>query len=861
MPVTVSAALKTFFSDAEYPIIFTGAGVSARAGLPTWKQLVEKLAEGIRGSDPLITQVMYERVRDGDYTIAIDYFNMSPKMLAGDKQKLLRDLLSDFNVDPILPIAKLPVRGCLTTNFDRSILDAFAKERGQAPLDYKFGDVSFNRAQWEENFFVARIHGSVEVPNSMVLSETQFKGLLVDEAYADLLRMYFTQRNMLFLGFSFYDPAVRYVFEELDRRFGGASPGRHLALLSSDAGSDFIRKAARLNIKVVQYDSADNHGALWTGINDFTTEKARVSASPLPAPKATPFDFTKRYLAACFARAKSLGSSTALRESVLEGIVSAMLQEIAPQAIGRKALLEKIRLALGFKGCEAESILDSAVRSLVDAGLCRKLKAEGGRGFNFAWIGEMAEADSLDSAIAVLTNSVKSRAYLQEGWRTGQEVKDTMTAFFNQLIRRRGWDLGAAFAARRAPEAVAIELLLNQCAVGLSAFDRERLGRVCESMLQHPSEEEAVVLNELGRVSFAVEMAFQSPRSVLLHEAILPRVIYFDASVLLPALVEGHPFSQVYLGAIKRLKEAASSAAIKLKIKVCSVYLNEIISHRKNAVEYSTQFGDDFPAVARSDALYHGATNVNVFVGAYANWVSRYEPISFNVFLSKVAPYTTESQLKRWLSDHGFEIFDAPKGPKYPDFYELLEKAYANSFVHGKGPVLIEHDAVQLSILDTDVLKGEKSLFITADRKLQTVAAESKFSNVSEMMISHVGLIQFIDLLLGGMDDGAGLTELLWSAQVSNRALAVRSYFTNLALQQYNDGMAMALPSIIEEFTDAANQELDRVGADLDVEEPKRRANAFRVLGSLEKNYLAGMHEAVEKLRATLNGSVTGKHK
>jgi len=849
MPTTVSDALKIFFKDAKYPIIFTGAGVSVRAGLPTWKRMVEQLAEGMRVSDPLTRQQMLECVRTGNYTLAVDYFNISPQMLAGDKQRLLVSLLSKYDADPILPIAKLPFRGCLTTNFDRSILDAIAKECGRAPRDFKFGDVSFKQAQWEENLFVARIHGSVEAPNSMVLSESQFRVLLSDETYAELLRACFTQKNVLFIGFSFYDPAVRHVFEDLDRRFGGASPGRHLAILPSDASSEFLQKAARLNIKVVQYDSDDNHAALWTGISDFN-KTARVSATPLAKHKTTPFDFTKRYLAACYARAKSLGSSIALKESVIEGIVSAMIQEVAPKAISRPELLEKIRLTLGLKGREAESILSSAAQSLVEAGLCRKLKGDGGRGFKLAWIGEIADADSLGSAIEILTKSVKSRAYLQEGWKTGQEVKDTMTAFFNQLIRRRGWDLGAAFAAGRAPENLAIRELLNECSTGLPSFDLERLFRVCESMFQHPSGEEAAVLNELGRVSFAVELAFQSPQSTLLQKAILPKTIYFDTSVLLPALVKGHPFSEVYQSAIKRLKEAASGAAIQLKLKVSKVYLNEIISHKRSAEEFSEQLGSDFPAAARSDALYHGLTNVNVYVGAYANWIENHGKMTFEIFLLRFAPYKTEEQLSRWLVSQGFEIVESPKGPHYPEFYALLEKAYATSLAYGKRPILIEHDAKQLSILESEVRKGEKSLFVTADRQLQQITAEAKFSMVSNMMISHVGLVQFIELLLGGVANGAALTELFWSTRISDRAQAVRTYFTTLALEQYDAAMTMAMPEIIEKFTDTTTQELERLGADLDSDEPKKRAEAFRQLGSLEKNYLSGMHEAVEKLRA-----------
>lgn len=849
MPNPISEELRLFFDAAKYPIVFVGAGVSARTGLPTWGKLIEQLAEGIRGSDPLTAQIMYERVREGHYTNAVDNFNSSPKMLAGDKQKLFQSLLSRFDVNSIQPVADLPARGCLTTNFDRSILDAYARKLGDAPRDYKYGDVSFKQAQWEENFFVARIHGSVEVPDSAVLSETQFKALLADDSYVDLLRTCFTQRDVLFLGFSFYDPAVRHVFEDLDRRFGGASPGRHLALLPSDAGSDFTRKAARLNIKVVQYDPANDHAALWTALSNFSTTIGKRTAVT-QAPKSTPFDVTKRYLAACYSRAKSLGSSTALREAVLEGIVSALLQQSAPQAIGRKALLEKIRLALGLKGDDAAFVLDSAIKSLVDAGLCRKLKGSGGQGVNFAWIAAATESDSLDVAIAMLADSIKSRAYLQEGWTTGPEVRDSITAFFKELVRRRGWDLGASFAAGRPPSAVAIQSLLMQCAVGLSTFDRTRLVDVCESMFQHPSQEEAAILNELGRVSFAVEMAFQSPRTVLLHKTVLPRCIYFDASVLLPALAVGHPYSQLYLDAIKRLRKAASAAAVQIKLKVCTVYLNEMVSHRRNAEEYCAQFGKEFPAVARSDALYHGATNVNVYVGAYANWLTKNELIDFDQFLVRVAPFTNELQLKRWLTTQGFEIIDEYKGAKYPEYYGLLEKGYAQSLQYGKGPILIEHDAIQMSLLDSELQRGERALFVTADRKLQAVIANSPFSDIADVMISHVGLIQFIELLVGGIGDGAGLTELLWSAAISDRARAVRSYFITLGLQQYDEAMALAMPEIIEKYTDAATKELNRVGADLDTDDPKKRADAFKILGTLETNYLTGMREAAEKLRA-----------
>jgi hypothetical protein len=848
----VAEALKRFFNDASYPIIFIGAGVSVRAGLPTWKQLITSMAEGLRQFDSLTTQQMLECVRDGEYTLAVDYFNISRKMLEGEKRKLLRQQLKNFDIEPILPIARLPFRACLTTNFDRSMLEVIAAEKHISALDFKYGDLSFKQAQWEEDLFVARIHGAAEVPDSIVLSEGQFKILLEDDSYKDLLRACFVSRNVLFVGFSFYDPAVRHIFEDLDRRFGAASPGRHLALLPSDISSEFLQKAGRLNIEVVKYSSEDYHSELWAGIDEFNSIPVSVVES-LVEVKRTPFELTKRYLAACYARAKTQDSSMALRGAVLEGIVSALLQEAAPMAISRSDILEKIRLALGLKGRDAETILNKATISLIEEGLCVKIRGDKNKGVKYSWKGEVSNGSSLDSAIDALAESVVSRAFIQEGWKVGQVIKDKVIIVFNHLIKRRGWDLGASFASGRPPEVIAIDLVFNECSLGLAAYDRERLLRVFTSMLIHPSVDESKLLGELGRISFAMEMAFHSPQRTLLHNAVLPRSIYFDANVLLPALVVGHPFSQVYQEVISRLKSASQAAAVQLDLNVCAVYLNEIISHRKNALAYCEEAGEDFAKIARSDALYNGITNLNVFVGAYANWVEQNEPVSFKDFLIRFAPYSTEGQLRTWLLAKGFKITNSYKNSKYPEYYAELEKAYAGSLSNGKTPLLMEHDAIQLSILDSDLSKGDKSLFVTGDRRLQQIALDFKSNAVSEMMISHVGLVQLIELVLGGISEGAGFTELLWNARISSKAQAVRSHLVAIGLAEYNDGIAMSMPDIIESFTLLATKELDRNDADLDASDPKRRVKAFRTLGGLEEDYLRNMHLAVDKLHSRLN--------
>jgi len=55
-----------------------------------------------------------------------------------------------------------------------------------------------------------------------------------------------------------------------------------------------------------------------------------------------------------------------------------------------------------------------------------------------------------------------------------------------------------------------------------------------------------------------------SPRQSLFKSHALPQRVYFDASVLLPAIVPGHPFNKLYRETVDRLIKAASQAGVGL---------------------------------------------------------------------------------------------------------------------------------------------------------------------------------------------------------------------------------------------------------------------------------------------------------
>ena len=383
----------------------------------------------------------------------------------------------------------------------------------------------------------------------------------------------------------------------------------------------------------------------------------------------------------------------------------------------------------------------------------------------------------------------------------------------------------------------------------LSAFDRERVERTVESLFQRPTEQEGALLGELGRVSFAVELAFQAPRSTLLHKTTLPRRLYFDANLLLPIFVEGHPHHRTYSNTLRALKAASTGAGNSLQLVAYSGYVNEMISHKAAALAYAREAGDDFDALARSDAMYHGAGNINVYIGAYVNMVANGQASDFDSFIKRVAPYSNETELRRWIEKQGFIVVNSTKNAAYTKLYGLLERSNATRLEFGKQPILIEHDALQLALLDADCRKGERALFVTADRALYEDISSSDFGRLAEFMVSHVGIVQIVDLLVGSKGDERALGELLWSNKVSEKAQRVRSYLTIEALTKYDAALAMDMHSVVEAQSEAIAKELERVGADLESHEPKTRVKAFRSLGSLEANFFAGMSEAIDKQR------------
>lgn len=841
-------ALAEFFKKSKEPILFAGAGVSARAGIPVWGGYLTGLAEAIRPYDPGTRDLMLKRIKEKRYLNAAQLYLLSPDMREVEKYSAIRSPLEHFKSDAIQPITRLPFKAYVTTNYDRALYDAYASEYGESAIPVHLDDPTLKAAQFYKEFYIARIHGRSEVPDRIVLSEEHYRELQANLIYQDFVSHLFTRKQLLFVGFSFLDPAIKHVLSVVQKHSSRIHDGLHIALLPDDADGEFITELERNNISKILYSSSNDHKELWECLENFELQPKAVAIAQ--ANHAEPFLGAQRYLASCYARAKMGEQLTPLRLAILEGVVSEAIQASKDAGISENEIANLISQELSIEKATASSLIKEPVNLLLREGLCKLKQRDEVQ--VFVWSG--SNDHSYQSALNTLTNGIINRFVVRENGKDTKANRQCIDAFLRKLILSRGWDLGAAFAARRPPDTIDVRGIMfsvQEFTKYNNLENRDALSRAAEELLRHPEPTESEVLIELGRVSFGLELVLQSPRDTLFHSITLPERLYLDANVLMPAIVKGHPFHDVYRKTIDRLRAAAVKAAQKLEIIVYSGFLNEVISHRRLAEEELQHIDNNHRDALKREALFVGTPNLNVFVGAYANQLAVEPSLTFPNFLSRYAPYNDEKQLTAWLIKQDMLIHKQPemlnKNSAYADILHLLEIEYADEVsVRQKTALLIGHDAVQLSAVERDLKFGTRTLLVSADRRLRDKISKGVFAHIGNAMISPLGLTQLIDLLVGSPKETRGLSSMMWIAKGSDTMQHVRDYFINIALLKYQDAIDQKMHKLIddlaEDFTAAAEKEKLSIPPN-----EKERGKTYRLLEQFEEKFFQKMREVHDR--------------
>jgi hypothetical protein len=304
---------------------------------------------------------------------------------------------------------------------------------------------------------------------------------------------------------------------------------------------------------------------------------------------------------------------------------------------------------------------------------------------------------------------------------------------------------------------------------------------------------------------------------------------------------------------MRRLLGTSRSGASGVEICAYFGFLNEVVSHRRLAQQEIDKRG---PAAAehieRMIRLF-GGSNINVFVSGFARTLSNGAQMSFDEYLAKFAPYGSELELARWLRNRGIRVIEQQEmtagACEHPKWLHHFEVMFADEIANRRRTaVLVAHDALQVAKLHGDIVKGDRAVLVTADKRMRDAVAYSEYQHVGTAMLSGAGLVQMIELLVGAVGSERAIAQLLWSTRASNEAEKIRRYLVDVALTRYDAALMMSMESVVREITEdimfamASDSEASR-----DVEGETMRLEKY--VESFEPRFYELMRAEQERIR------------
>ncbi|HZT31006.1 MAG TPA: SIR2 family protein [Bryobacteraceae bacterium] len=807
-----SGRIAEFVGTGE-AVLFAGAGCSARLNIPIWTEYLSGLAIEAEKHEPEVGSLMRKRIQAGQFLEACTLFKRVLKAPPGDVAAALSQPFRPGSYDcaPLLPLMSLPFSAAVTTNYDCSVFDAWSQvattNRGTLPQLLETRETK--GAPYVPYPFVLFLHGRGSLPlqtDSMVFDEADYRRLYTDPGFTEGLLQLLSSRPLMFVGWSFKDPGLDAILRTWETLKGPAFPRKHLALLPN--GNEALAwQLIRMNVEVVLYDPANNHSALWTGIE----EAAGICGIDTPRPsrrRFEPLQQAREVLAMCYASATLGKGIEPLRRIALEGIILATISE-SGAGLSRNDLDEKVGRSLGMPLNEIGPEVSLALDRLSNTFVC----VDGANVIRTT----AAAPNRLSEQTAHLARAAIRRTNIREGTDVPDSVTAPLARFFEDLMVARAWDLAAHFVQPRSGAVYDIEAAITGVLAATEfppGIKTESLKRGIIDLLTRPNSREAEILCDLGRLAFAVQLAFSNARTIFAYGATLPQCIYLDASVLMPAIVDGHPLHSVYWPVLLRLQEEANKLGGQVSVIAPFEFLNEIVSHRRNAIQDVQIEGLEDPLRLQREVMVSGAENLNVFVGAYATYVGRAKRnVPFIEFMKRVAPYEDETELEYYLRRRGLRVerLDVqPESQTSWEWFNPLKTRYEQEEDEGarrKAPVLIRHEALQLARLRRDHARGLRSIFVTADGRLRRATAFIRGGELGDALFSGLAMVKLIDLLLGVEVDHRALARLMWGVHTLDLDGTLRRYITDRGLQKQGDVETLVLPGVVEKLMELARAE------------------------------------------------------
>lgn len=254
-------------------ILFVGSGLSAsikRANgktLPTWGEFLIELLEWAKSKNSIFwngPEEIQAIIKKGNYLLAAQELQECVQL--GEFAEFLNTVFRDRSVRPSethKKIHNIPFRCILTTNYDTLIEGAYTlTNNGQVPVKFIQEDLkTISSPLRKEDFFIFKIHGDIDRPDSIVLGSRSYNQLLFrTPEYLHFLETLFTTHTVLFVGFSGSDVDLDFVIDRLSTIYS-RTLNKHYILLPETKYNLTEKRRLLLDrrLEVIEYQKDDSH--------------------------------------------------------------------------------------------------------------------------------------------------------------------------------------------------------------------------------------------------------------------------------------------------------------------------------------------------------------------------------------------------------------------------------------------------------------------------------------------------------------------------------------------------------------------------------------------------------------------------
>ncbi|NEU08619.1 SIR2 family protein [Flavihumibacter sp. R14] len=209
-------SIRTAYNDKKL-IPFIGSGFSIPLGLPNWNDLIAKTAIEL-GYEPELFTLHGNNFQLLEY---VKQFHES------EWENLLHDIKRDFDSSEVnakressithIALSKLDkIKTIYTTNYDLQIENSLKQHARSVTVLSSLKD--FIRSPVHDiDCEVIKFHGTLKQGETLILTETEYLKRMNLEEPVDLrLRSDILSNSFLFIGYSFNDPNIRYIWFKIN---------------------------------------------------------------------------------------------------------------------------------------------------------------------------------------------------------------------------------------------------------------------------------------------------------------------------------------------------------------------------------------------------------------------------------------------------------------------------------------------------------------------------------------------------------------------------------------------------------------------------------------------------------------------